>query len=341
VKIKISESAVKFVSPASPREVRSAAARGLIPLSPRDVVKVLYILCHDKDPDVRRLAGETIRGYSTKIIDSVLSGDVEPPIIDYIVRNHAERHRFVDRVLANRNTLDETLVWLASSSNAYVVETLSLNHERLLRSREIMDALIKNPALKGALRESVMELADPTIRMRKAEDAAGEESPVQAESAVTGETSGEPATEDEDNEEIDEHNIGARIHQMSVAEKIKYATRGNKEVRTILIKDSSKMVVAAVIKSPKITEEEILKVAQNKQSNDEAIRIITLNKEWLKNYSIRLALVHNPKTPPGVALRLMPYVSKKDLKDLAGSRNVSSIISTNAKKMLAAKAKTS
>ncbi len=69
--------------------------------------------------------------------------------------------------------------------------------------------------------------------------------------------------------------------------------------------------------------------------------MISLNKEWLKNYSIRLALIHNPKTPPGIAIRLMPYLSKKDLKDLAGSRNVSSLISSNARKTLAAKSKSS
>lgn len=318
------------------------AARGLVPLAPRDVIKILYILCHDQDGFIRGLADETIRGYSPKIIDSILSGDIEPPIIDYIIRHHTEGHLFVERVLTNKNTSDETLVYLASSSNTAVLDALSFNHERLLKSREVLDALIKNPIVKGALKQSILELADPTARERTTEKTEKAQTGARGEVDKAAKAVNESALlEEEGRDDIDEHNIAARIYKMSVSEKIKYATRGNKEVRAILIKDSSKMVVAAVIKSPKITEDEIVKVAQNKQSNDEAIRMISLNKEWLKNYSIRLALVHNPKTPPGIAIRFMPYLSKRDLKDLAGSRNVSSLISSNAKKMLAAKNKTS
>jgi hypothetical protein len=342
VKIKISESAVKFVNPASPREVRSMAAKGLIPLAPRDVVKILYILCHDKDDGIRGLADETIRGYSPRIIDSILSGDIEPPIIDYLIRHHKEGHLFVERILTNKNTSNETLMFLASSSNAAVLDALSINQERLLGSKEVLDTLIKNPVLKGALRQSMLELADPSVRERATEDAVHEDAGQQSDVEEPPEArSISAALESENQDDIDEHNIAARIRQMSVAEKVKCATRGNKEARSILIKDSSKIVVAAVIKSPKITEEEILKVAQNKQSSDEAIRMIALNKEWLKNYSIRLSLIHNPKTPPGIAMRLLPYISKKDLKDLAGSRNVSSLIATSAKKMVTAKTKTS
>jgi hypothetical protein len=340
VKIKISQNAVKFVSPASPSEVRTMAARGLIPLSPRDVIKILYILCHDKDEAVQRQADETIRSYSPKIIGTILSGDIEPQIIDYLIRHHREGHLFVERALTSKNTSDETLTYLASGSNGTVLEALSLNHERLLKSPEILDALIGNPAVKGALRQAMLELADPTVRERTTGHAAVLPARTQDGAAPAMDASVKSALTSDNQDDIDEHNIAARIMQMSVSEKIKFATRGNKEARAILIKDSSKLVVAAVIKSPKITEEEILKIAQNKQANDEAIRIVTLNKEWLKNYAIRVALVHNPKTPPGIAIRLMSYLSKKDLKDLAGSRNVSSLVSSNAKKALAAKSKT-
>lgn len=342
MKIKISQNAVKFVSPASPREVRSMAARGLIPLAPRDVIKILYILCHDRDEGVRRLAEETICGYSTRIIDPILAGDIEPVIIDYLIRHHREGHLLAEKALVNKNTSDETLIYLASGSNTTVLNALSTNHERLLRSRGVLDAILKNPAVKGALRQAMLELADPANRERTADEPIKGEPPGRTEPAGAPLVRSESAAfESENQDDLDEHNIGARIHQMSVAEKIKYATRGNKEVRSILIKDTSKIVVAAVIKSPKITEDEILKIANNKQANDEAIRIITHNKEWLKNYSIRLALVYNPKTPAGVAIRLIPYITKKDLKDLAGSRNVPSAVSANAKKMLAAKTKTS
>jgi hypothetical protein len=353
VKIIISQNAVKFVSPSSPREVRFMAARGMVPLSARDVVKILYILCHDKDEDIRGLAAETLKKYSPKIIENLLESDIEPQIIDYVVRHHQQSHLFIEKALSNKNISDETLAFLASVGNVRILESIALNHERLSRSRGILEVLLANPAVKGVLKQGLLEFADPTIRQRQADR------PPQGPSVTTAPQSEEtrspvsgpaaPSTPLEkeldaaltaqDDERIDEHNLAARIQRMSVSEKIKYAQRGNKETRGILLKDASRLVIAAVIKSPKITEDEVLKVAQNKQANDEAVRLIAMNKEWLKNYSIRLALVYNPKTPTGIAMRLMQYITKKDLKDLAGSRNVPSAINANAKKLMAAKEK--
>jgi len=75
-------------------------------------------------------------------------------------------------------------------------------------------------------------------------------------------------------------------------------------------------------------------VAKNKTSSDEMVRIILLNKEWMKNYEIRRALVTHPKTPVPKALRFVSSLSLKDIKDLARSRQVSRIVSTAARKEL-------
>ncbi len=354
MKIIISQSALKFVSPSSPKEVRVMAARGMIPLSARDVIKILYILCYDKDEGIRGLAADTLKKYSPKIVENLLESDIEPQIIDYIVRHHQQSHLFIEKALSNKNISDETLAFLASVGNVRVLESIALNHERLSRSRGILEVLLANPAVKGALKQRLMEFADPTIRQREI-DRPQQEAPVMTASPSTEETKGSGPTgpavpvekeldavlTSQDDEKMDEHNLAARLQRMSVSERIKYAQRGNKETRGILLKDASRLVIAAVIKSPKITEDEVLKVAQNKQANDEAVRLIAQNKEWLKNYSIRLALVYNPKTPTGIAMRLMQYITKKDLKDLAGSRNVPSAINANAKKLMAVKEKSS
>jgi hypothetical protein len=59
-----------------------------------------------------------------------------------------------------------------------------------------------------------------------------------------------------------------------------------------------------------------------------------LNKDWLKNYEIRKALVTHPKTPLPKALRFVSALSMKDIKDLARSRQVSNVIATAARKEL-------
>lgn len=113
-----------------------------------------------------------------------------------------------------------------------------------------------------------------------------------------------------------------RIQTMSVSEKLDLARKATKEARSILIRDSNKLVQLAVVNSPKITESEILAIATNRQVNDEVLKEIGMNKEWLRNYQVRLALVNNPKTPLSMAMAQITYLNQRDLALLAKSKGV-------------------
>jgi hypothetical protein len=113
-----------------------------------------------------------------------------------------------------------------------------------------------------------------------------------------------------------------KIQTMTVSEKLDLARNASKEARTILIRDSNKLVQLAVVNSPKITESEILAIATNRQVNDEILREIAMNREWLRNYQIRCALVNNPKTPLSIAMAQVTYLNQKDLGLLAKSKGV-------------------
>jgi hypothetical protein len=115
------------------------------------------------------------------------------------------------------------------------------------------------------------------------------------------------------------------------------AMTGDKEWRTILLRDSNKQVSTAVLQNPRITEGEILLLTQNRSASDELIRPILLNREWLKNYAIRHALVQHPRTPLPQALRFLATLNDKDIRVLAKSRGISSVLVNACRRMLAAK----
>jgi hypothetical protein len=125
-----------------------------------------------------------------------------------------------------------------------------------------------------------------------------------------------------------------KIQKLAVSDRIKLAMRCGAEERTILIKDANKQVMLAVLENPKITEPEIEAVANNRTAPEEALRAISKNREWMKNYSIQLALIRNPKTPPGVSVRFVGSLKKKDLKLLEINRGVSEAVRAAAKKAL-------
>jgi hypothetical protein len=125
-----------------------------------------------------------------------------------------------------------------------------------------------------------------------------------------------------------------RIMKMTISEKIKLATLGNKEARSALIRDSNKLVCTAVIRSPRITDGEVLLSAGNKAANDEVLRVIYGNREWTKNLKIKLALVKNPKVPLTVVMKFLNSLRENELKDLSRDRNVPQGVQSFAKKML-------
>jgi hypothetical protein len=135
-------------------------------------------------------------------------------------------------------------------------------------------------------------------------------------------------------EEGKKMSLTKRIMSMNVSEKIKLATKGNKEARGILMRDSNKLVAVAVIRSPRITDGEVLTQAQSKVCLEDVLRVIYSNREWLRKYAIKLALVKNPKVPQGVSMKLMGTLHEHDVKSLAKDKNVPGSVQMIAKKQM-------
>jgi hypothetical protein len=126
-----------------------------------------------------------------------------------------------------------------------------------------------------------------------------------------------------------------KVRYMSVPERMKLALRGNKEVRLVLLQDSTRLVPRLVLRNPKITEDEIVAITHNRTVDEELLRIIAERREWTKNYQVRLGLVTNPKTPAGAAVRLLGTLEERDIRRLARSKNVPDAVSAQARRMIA------
>ncbi len=138
----------------------------------------------------------------------------------------------------------------------------------------------------------------------------------------------QPSTEE------DRATLFLKIQRMTVAERMKLALLGNKEVRSILIRDPVRSVQVCVIQNPRITDAEVERIASSRSVDEEVLRLILKNREWLKYYSVKVALVNNPRTPIKESLRLLGHLREKELKDVARSRNLPNPVVVGAKKLL-------
>ena len=131
--------------------------------------------------------------------------------------------------------------------------------------------------------------------------------------------------------------IAKQISMMSPGKKIKLAYLGNKESRNILIRDRNKQVALAVIKSGRLTDNEVLKHSGDRNLPSDVLREIGSNGEWLRKYPVKVALVNNPRCPPSIAVALVSQLQSKDLSALGRNKNVSAVIFQMAQKLAKAR----
>jgi hypothetical protein len=129
-------------------------------------------------------------------------------------------------------------------------------------------------------------------------------------------------------------NLQAQIQSMNVGERLKLALKGNRDARTFLIRDANRIVQRFVLLNPRISDEEVLALAKNRNIDRDLLDQICRKKEWVSNYQVRLALATNPKTPLGIAVRFVPTLLPRDLRILAKSKNVPSAICSMAKRLV-------
>ena len=128
-----------------------------------------------------------------------------------------------------------------------------------------------------------------------------------------------------------------KIAKLDVKGRIALAMRGNKEERSILIRDSTKIISLAVLDSPKVSEAEVEGFANQRNVLDAVLRTIPMKRRFQKKYNILRNLVFNPRTPIDASLGLMKSLMAKDLKALTENKDVPEAVRKLAHRMFAQK----
>jgi hypothetical protein len=124
-----------------------------------------------------------------------------------------------------------------------------------------------------------------------------------------------------------------KINHLDVKGRIQLALKGNKEERSLLIRDGTKVVALAVLEAPKLSDGEVEKFASQKNVLEAVLRQIPLKRRFMKNYIVVRNLVANPRTPLDLGLGLMKNLLVTDLKNLSANKEVSETIRKLAMKM--------
>ncbi|HEX8399027.1 MAG TPA: hypothetical protein VF644_16445 [Pyrinomonadaceae bacterium] len=390
------------ISGAAPRAARLATAKGNLPLPLVDFLEVLAFLATDQDAEIAESARETFRSQPTGNLLSVVSTEgIAEKVLSLIAETDSFDRKIYESVVSNLKTPDESILKLArKTSDPTLLELVTVNQQRLIRTPEILDAVFSNPASTTDAVRRVQETRKEFFEKQrgakqiaaelraKGNDAAAEFIEQAEFAAGLNEAETEPDnggftfedmlaiaehievpdSEVEDSwlafelieelyEETEEHRralaekiisqtllegdaapervaLIRRILMMPIKDRVKLAMKGDREVRVVLIRDPNRIVAQAVLSNPRITENEVEKIAAMRSVPGEVLRQIEGNRTWSRNYVIIHHLVRNPRTPLPTVLHLLPRILAKDLQGISNNRNVSEAVRKQAFRLL-------
>jgi hypothetical protein len=148
-----------IISGNAPATARAAAARGMLPLPQADLLEVLVHLTADNDPSIAGAAQETMAEQSpADLLQVAAAENTAPSVLGYLASLTSASREIHEAIAANANTPDEAIALLArASENASLIELITMNQQRLIRSPGIIDAVLMNPARSAEAERRVKE----------------------------------------------------------------------------------------------------------------------------------------------------------------------------------------
>ncbi|MEM7411880.1 MAG: hypothetical protein AAF430_16740 [Myxococcota bacterium] len=352
VRLELSAQAAKYARRDAPREARLMAARGALPLQPVELATVLFALMHDPDAEVKSKARDSLESLPPHVVGTVVEQPAPAPLLDHLARSAPEDEERLEKIALNAATGDATVAFLAGRPFKKIVDIVSNNQKRLLRYPPIVDALGDNPLTGRAVIDRILSFLGVDSRDEEeeqdddwldVEEDVGDEEAQAALQAILGDSFAS-LTQDGDGEiDPDELEQGGSLYSviqnLSVFQKIKLARMGNKEARSLLVRDRNKIVAMAAVTSPKISDTEMIAIAQSRNVCDDVIRVIARNRDVTRNYQVKHALATNPKTPQATAMQFVNYLQDRDLRQLMKSKDVPTVVATHARRILTRKGK--
>ncbi len=336
-------------SGAYPRDIVMTIARGFLPLAQDDLVAVLAFLGTTGDLELSEVARTALRDVPSRAIaDFAASESTAPEHLERLLRVTADPYA-LEALIRNRVVSDAAVADLARRAEPRVQEVIVINHSRILRAPEILDALLENPAVTPNVRRQVLEVREEFFLKKARREELAEEEPeiidVPLDPIADLIERAEAMDQDEEQrasppvslselEVTDEHAaaVWTRLQFMSVAEKVRLAFRGDRTIRMLLVRDRNRLICAAVMRNPRISEQEVEAIAGMRNVDDEVLRILGTRRDWIGKYKIMLTLVRNPKAPVGVVLPFVNRLTLRDLKGLKDDRGVQQVVREMARK---------
>jgi hypothetical protein len=117
---------------------------------------------------------------------------------------------------------------------------------------------------------------------------------------------------------------------LTLGERRALARRPSRHALDVLLRDPHPMVARALLDTPRLTEDHVVRMAARRPGRPEVLAEIARHPRWILRPRVRVALVCNPSTPPAVALPLLPLLRQPELEQVAVATDVMPVLRRQA-----------
>ena len=148
-----------IISGKAPASARMAAARGMLPLPQAELLELLVHLRAEKDAAIASTAQATLDSQNGDDLLSVArSNEVAPAVLGYLASLTNVDRRIHETIVAHKNAPEEAIALLSrTTTDSSLLDSIALNQQRLIRSPQIIDAILANPARSPEAERRVKE----------------------------------------------------------------------------------------------------------------------------------------------------------------------------------------
>ena len=125
-----------------------------------------------------------------------------------------------------------------------------------------------------------------------------------------------------------------RLETISIGERLALAHRGTGRIAGVLLLDAEPRVMQAALENPRLTESALIKAINRLQASSQFVAAVCRHSRWSVRLDVRLALLHNEKTPLARALEFVNALPVAQVREiLSGSHLPSNIRSCVVKEL--------
>lgn len=332
-----SESLVEEVLSGRNRELQVLAAKGLAPLPPETLISLQIKLALSGDMELVTLANAALGELDPTLVAQVMEDHGAEQDLTYFAET-SDHPLVLETVIRHRRSTPKTLKVIAKRASHDLQEILLLRQDMIIDDPGVLEALEENPELSTYSSRRIGEYRQHLLFRKKIiEELPIEEHPdfeevtheevIAAIDKVRAEI--EPAGDEEDLTGLTE----VQIRALPVKIRMQLARHAGRTMRNILVRDKNPLVARTVMLESMLTDSELELIAGSRSVVDDVFQIISRNERWLQKYPVIAAMAKNPRVNIGVAVRLVPRLSVRDLRALRRDYNVSQQVRRTADRL--------